>query len=418
MTGKINESGKNQRLIMHVDMNSYFASVEQQANPFLRGKSIAVSGHPKIRTVIASASIEAKQYGIKSGMNLSQAKKLCPSIIFIPGDPAKYLATTTQILNILKSYSPILEVFSIDEAFLDLTDLLQNYRDATSLGTEIKYRLKTEVGDWLKCSIGLAPNKLLAKLASDLIKPDGLTVIEPRDIPKILAKIELDDLCGIGPRLAEHLRKMGIRTVQELGQTPESILVKHFGQVWGKWLKKSSQGIDETEVVPYCQMPPPKSMGHSYTLPANSTNWDQIYRVLLRLAEKVGRRLRKEKMAGRVVTVVVRFFNFSSFHQQKALPYHINDGILIFRVGRQIIEQNLNLKYPVRLVGISVGDLISRQQQLPLFNSDQKARGVLQAMDKINDQYGEFTLSRATLFEKNNIVYDISGIGRTKRLPI
>ena len=195
------------RTILHIDMNSYFATVEQQANPLLRGKPIAVSGRPNIQSVVATASYEAKKYGVKSGMNTWEAKKLCPFLIFIPGDPNKYIDITGRLIKIFKSYTPLVEIFSIDEVFLDLSHASSR---AQEIALEIKVRIRREIGDKMTCSIGVASNKFLAKLASEKKKPDGLTIVTPETLDEILLSSKLDDFCGIGRRILARLSDIRI----------------------------------------------------------------------------------------------------------------------------------------------------------------------------------------------------------------
>jgi DNA polymerase IV len=281
------------RVIMHIDMNSYFASVEQQVNPSLRGKPIAVGGPNEGRTVIAAASIEAKRFGVKSGMNIYQARKICPNLIFVQGNYSRYADFTNRIFYIFRRYTPILEIFSIDEAFLDVTTTLKTFENAIRASKEIKLAIRKEVGDWLSCSVGIAPNKLIAKLASDLKKPDGLVVVRKENIQKLLNYIELDELCGIGSKTKRNLLSMGIDTIGKLGKTPVEVLVRRFGKM-GLVLHCMGKGEDESPVVPYYEIPEPKSMGHSYTLPEDTADKNIIWSTLLKLSEQVGRRLRAE----------------------------------------------------------------------------------------------------------------------------
>ena len=247
------------RNIMHIDFNSYFASVEQQANPHLRGKPIGVTGGDKQslrlpdgslrikRTVLGAASIEAKKFGVKTGMQIWEAKRLCPQIIIVPGNSDKYLTVTTKFINILKDYTPYLEVFSIDECFLQLV----GGSSPIIIAQIIKRRIRDEIGKFIKCSVGISYNKLMAKLAGSLQKPDGLVVIEnEKKAMEVLDKIPLDEICGIGFRIKRRLNNMGIFNFKSLRGVPLDILLLEF-KSYGNFLYNASRGIDHTEVIPF-----------------------------------------------------------------------------------------------------------------------------------------------------------------------
>jgi len=209
------------RTIMHIDMNAFFASVEQQCNPFLRNKPIAVIGTNQ-RTVVTTSSYQARAFGVKTGMTLRKAKKHCPHLILVTGDNAKYTDTCVKITSIFKHYTPVVEVFSIDEAFLDVTASPSSFRNPTHIASLVKKEIKDTLG--LTCSVGIAPNKLLAKLASGLKKPDGLVEIKPKNVSLLLENLPVNKLCGIGPHLERYLAEMGIKTCGELGRTNPSLL--------------------------------------------------------------------------------------------------------------------------------------------------------------------------------------------------
>ena len=402
-----------QQIIMHIDMNSYFASVEQQANPHLRGKPIGVGGPNEGRSVVAAASIEAKMRGVKSAMSIYEARKICPDMIFVEGDYAKYATVTDRLVRIFRRYSPLMEIFSIDEVFLDVSDTLKNYRGAIKAANEIKRAIRTEVGEWLTCSIGIAPNKLIAKLASDLKKPDGLVVVTKKNIPKLLKYIQLDDLCGIGRRMKKNLLSIGIDTVEKLGNASLEQLVKKFGKP-GYILHHMGRGEDDSPVVPYYEIPEPKSMGHSYTLPRDTDNPDVIYGTLLRLSEQVGRRMRSENFVGRVVHAYIRSSDFGGMGKQKALKHYIDDGYEIYRVAREIIE-SFHYMGSVRLVGVSVSKLVKGVYQLSFLPKDQNREELVNTVDKINNRYGEFTVGRASLM-RAKMTKGTSGMGANRAM--
>lgn len=381
------------RVIMHIDMNSYFATLEQQANPLLRGKPIAVSGRPHINSVVAAASIEAKKFGVKSGMSSWEAKKLCPKLIFIPGDPAKYIATTGKLLKIFKSCTPLVEVFSIDEVFIDVTDI---GRRGQTIALEIKRRIREEIGEHVACSIGIAPNKFLAKLASEKKKPDGLTVVTKDNLDEILLSSKLDDFCGIGHRILSHLQGMGIYTVASLRTIPEEFLVAAFG-IRGKEIKNMAWGIDDSALVPDYAQPEAKSFSHSLTLPQETSDRVYVESVLLYLSEKVARRMRADGFCGRVV-----FCNGT----QRALGNYVCDGIEIFQVARQLLSG-----FPIRAIYVGVGQLQKRNSMtLGWLPEMQKEEKIIAALDKTNNHFGENTLFRAAVLPVFNRDRNVAGI--------
>lgn len=235
------------RQILHIDQNAFFASVEQQANPALRGKAIAVVGGEG-RTVITTSSYEARAKGVKTGMAIWEAKRACPELIIVVGDNKKYQHTCTKINEIFRDYTPEVEPFSIDESWLDVTHSLSIFGSAVTIAYQIKARILHSFG--LRCSIGIAPNKLLAKLASDQMKPDGLTIIEPDGVSRILERMPVGELCGVGKKTAKALNMLSIYTCGELGRCEVDRLTRKFGIV-GKRLKEMGQGIDNSPVVPF-----------------------------------------------------------------------------------------------------------------------------------------------------------------------
>jgi DNA polymerase-4 len=241
------------RTIMHIDMDAFFASVEQQYNPSLRNKPIAVIGASR-RTVVTSASYQARIFGVSAGMNPWEAKKRCPHLILVPGNNAKYTDTCIQFVAIFKRYTPLLELFSIDEAFLDITGSFTLFHSADHIAASIKNEIKDSLG--LTCSIGIAPNKLLAKLASGLKKPDGLVAIKHDEVSSVLEDLPVNKLCGIGPHLERALSERGIKTCGQLGRTGTDALEKLFGSL-GKQLHAMGQGSDDSPVIPLDEAPPP-----------------------------------------------------------------------------------------------------------------------------------------------------------------
>ncbi|HET6370556.1 MAG TPA: DNA polymerase IV, partial [Nitrospiria bacterium] len=270
------------RTILHVDMDAFFASVEQARRPALRGKPIVVAG-AGARTVILTASYEARAFGIRTGMTVPEAYRRCPALIRVPADNRAYTEACGHIVDVLRKYTPEIQVYSIDEAFLDLTASLSLFGGAEPIAREIKTRILEKLN--LTCSIGIAPNKLLAKLASGLIKPNGLTVLTPPIIPHLLEETPVEALCGIGKKLTLRLNRVGIRTCGELGRAPISLLRSMFG-IWGEHLSAMGRGEDPGEVIPEEIAPDPKSIGHSMTLERDTGERALIEIFLLQLSEK------------------------------------------------------------------------------------------------------------------------------------
>jgi DNA polymerase IV len=385
------------RVILHIDMNAFFASVEQAANPKLRGKAIAVIGSSH-RTVITTASYQARACGVKTGMNVPEAKKACPHLILVVGDNRKYTSASTKIINIFRRYTPLVEVFSIDEAFLDVTGSTRLFGSGTHIAKLIKADIKAELG--ITCSVGVAPNKLLAKLASDMQKPDGLTVIEPERVPQVMEHLPVGELCGIGRRLTESLAAMGVKTCGELGRISASALRTKFGII-GERLRFMAVGADESAVIPVGEEAGAKSVGHSMTLRRDIGDKDELAMYFLQLSEMVGRRMRRNNYLGNTITVVIRYEDFRTFSQSMRFQKPVNDGMDIYLMAMKLFMP-MRLAQKVRLVGVSVSDLVCDPMQVSLFEDDRVKQAVTSAMDEVNDRFGEFTVTWGTLISRYN----------------
>jgi DNA polymerase-4 len=282
----------SRNLIAHVDMNSFFASVEQQANPALRGKPLGVCAYLHEYGCVIAASVEAKKLGMKVGMTMSDAKQAVPNAVFVQNDPPKYRAVTSRVFSILHEYTDRMEHYSIDEAFLDLTGWYRDAAEASFALSIAKRRIREEVGDWLRCSVGIAPTRFLAKTASDLKKPDGLTIITHENLDDVLSRLDLEDVCGIGPRMRRRLERLGYSTLLQLKYAPTENLIRAFG-VGGFFLQAKLQGVD-TEAVKSDgeEETKPKSVGHSYCVPERVNREKKVEATLLRLVERAGRRMR------------------------------------------------------------------------------------------------------------------------------
>lgn len=386
-----------QRSIIHLDLNAFFASVEQQANPELRGKPIAVvgAGH---RTVITTASYEARAFGVKTGMAIWEGKRACPELIIVVGNNKQYAQASRQITAMLREYTPLVEVFSIDEAWMDVTHSRELFGPAEAIAHQLKARIRQTLG--LTCSVGIAPNKLLAKLASDMQKPDGLTIIAAEKVAETLERLPVGDLCGVGKRLRQQLAQyLNVHTCGELGRCSEELLVKRFGIV-GKRLKEMGQGIDDSPVVPVEEEEQVKSVGHSMTLPKDIEQRDDILKRLLQLSEMVGRRARKYGLAGKTVAVQVRLGDFySNFQKQASLATPVNLSDDIYQTAVKVFDA-MDIDQPIRLLGVSLSNLYDEQnQQMSLFEADRKKERLTQAMDAVNNKLGDFKVTFGSLLD-------------------
>jgi DNA polymerase-4 len=380
------------RVILHIDMDAFFASVEQAVNPALKGKPIAVIGSGK-RTVITTASYEARKYGVKTGMTVWEGKRVCPKLNMVVGNNRRYTDTSAKIMNILLQFTPLMEVYSIDEAFLDLSGSLILFGDVETIAREIKNRIYQQCA--LTCSIGVAPNKLLAKLVSGLKKPDGLVILAEEDIPRLLEDLPVQEMTGIGKKTTAKLAGYGISTCGQLGRFPVRGLKKRFGII-GEYLHRMALGIDESPVVPLEGTPDAKSIGHSTTLDEDVSDREEIQRQILRLAEMVGRRARRYHYAGRTVSLTLRYRDFSTFSRRRTIGDYINQGLDIYRIANRILEE-IKLKEPVRLVGVSLSNMVKGALQLELLEARRKRIKAVEAMDEINDRYGEFAITYGRL---------------------
>jgi len=376
-------------------MNAFFAAVEQRVNPRLRGKPVAVGGGISKRTVVAAASYEAKALGVKTGMPSWEAKKICPGLIMVAGDMSKYVYTSKVLIKMFNNYTDLVEAFSIDEAFLDVTGTRARFGGEVKIARDIKKRIMERFG--LTCTVGIGPNKLLAKLAGELRKPDGLVVIDFEDVPEMFERIPVSELCGVGRKIEGYLAEMGIRTCGELRRCPGRILVGRFGAALGESLYMMGQGKDLSPVVPGWREEEAKSMGHSYTLPKDTFDLDIVKNYLLHLSEQTGRRLRRHGCRGKTVHLYLRYSDFTGFSKQKKMEDYMDDGWDIYSSAVRILE-GLDLRgKAVRLVGICLSSLIKNLDQISLLEDKESKKKVLRAIDEVNDRFGEFTVVRGSL---------------------
>jgi len=376
-------------LIMHVDMDAFFAAVEELANPALKGKALAVAG-PGERTIVTTASYKARAFGVRTGMTVPQAKNLCRDLIVLKADYRKYAHASGLVMRTLESFTPMINVLSIDEAFLDISDLTAGFGEPRDLGRKSKQEVLSKTG--LTCSVGIATGRLLAKLASTLEKPDGLTVIREEDACSILKGLPVGRLCGIGPATAEKLGQMGIRTCGELGSYPLEPLERRFGKL-GKDLSRMGRGLDPAgNPILGGRTEKSLSISHSVTFPRDLTGKESMKQVLLTLSEMVGRRIRRHNGTAGRISVTWRLGDFSTFTRQKTLNAQVFLTKDIYHHSLSIFE-GIELTGPVRLLGITLSGLCFEGSGSFLLEEDLKRNRLQETLDSVNDRYGEFSLA-------------------------
>ncbi|WJH34513.1 DNA polymerase IV [Paenibacillus aurantius] len=387
---------KKGRVVLHIDMNAFYCSVHEAVEPDkYRGKAVAVAGSVELRKgIVVTSSYKARASGVRTGMLVSQALKACPELILIQPDFHLYRHFSRRFMDIVGNYSPQIEAMSIDECFVDITGSKQ-FGAPLEIAETIQTRIRNELG--LPCSIGVAPNKLLAKIASDMKKPNGISVLRLRDVPLILWDKPCDTIYGIGGKTAEKLLKLNIRTVGELAHTGEALLTREFG-VLGAWLKRAANGHDESPVNPVRE--PSKSVGHTTTLPSNFTDPADIQRVFLNLADQVARRARRQGLVGSTIQITIRDPDMRTITRSCTVPVPTENYEDLYREACRLFEANWQAGKPVRLLGITLQNLQPKAEsaiQLDLFSYEQqpKKESLTQAMDRIRDKFGESAILTA-----------------------
>jgi DNA polymerase-4 len=331
-------------------MDAFFSAVEEKRRPELTGKPVVVGGEgdPTKRGVVSTASYEARKFGIHSAMPLKTAYKLCPDAIFLPVDYEEYSRISEEVKAILREFSPIIEDVGIDEAFLDISSI---DKPSEEIGWKIKKRIKDETR--LTCSIGIAPNKLLAKMASDMQKPDGLTIIVEDDIKGRIWPLSVRKLWGVGPKTEAYLKEMGIQTVGDLASLSLDRVIEEFGQSYGSYLYEASRGIDESPLVTHWE---PKSISRETTFQRDVDNWQVIAKTLAELTKEVVVNMKKEGYQGQTVTLKIRFSDFKTYTRAKTLNGHTDSEEEIRKAAFDCLRR-LELKRKVRLVGVRMSHL-------------------------------------------------------------
>jgi DNA polymerase-4 len=383
--------------IIHLDMDAFYPSVEVLDNSALKGKPVIVGGS-KERGVVSSASYEARKFGIHSAQPMAQAMRRCPDGIFLPVRMSRYKEVSKQVFEIFHRFTPLVEPVSIDEAFLDVTGSTRIFGPPENIAKTIKQIILTETG--LIVSAGVAPSKFVAKIASDIDKPDGLTVVPLNGIGEFLDPLPVEKMWGVGKMTRLILRRLNIRTFRELRRTPVTFLEKKFGKQ-GVKMHVLAMGVDDRDVMPEHDV---KSMGHEQTFLHDITSLDMAKKELLALGNKVARRMRHKGVTGKTVTLKVKYNDFVQITRSATLPKSTDDGSKIYSVACHLLKKIGVSKKPIRLLGISLSHLsfLGGEIQLSLFDQDrssQKRNRLNPVLDSLYEKFGDKSVVPGTLLD-------------------
>ncbi len=393
------DAGAEVRTILHVDMDAFYASVEQRDHPEFRGKPVIVGSDPKGgkgRGIVATCSYEARRYGVHSAQPISQAWRLCPNGIYVPPDMSKYERISAGVMSILLDFSDLVQQISIDEAFLDVTGSYRLFGSGEAIAGKIKKRIFAETG--LTASVGVAANMFVAKVASDHRKPDGLVVVEPGHEEEFLAPLPVGRLWGVGVKTEAQFRKAGLERIGQLAAMTRSELATRYG-VSGEHLWRLAQGLDDRPVLPEEGY---KSIGHEVTFERDTEDIQMLHETLLDLTEKVAKRLRAHRARARTITIKFREADFTTSTRRTTLNVPVDTGEKILPIASRLMKGLMRKGRLVRLIGVYASNLetILTGEQLHLFDREaQKDRRLAAAMDDIVRRYGEGSISRAALVE-------------------
>jgi len=378
------------RTILHVDLDAFFAAVEQRDRPDLRGKPVIVGGDPRGRGVVSAASYEARRFGVHSAMSLQEALRRCPDGVFLPVDGRRYQLASRDVMAVLRRFTPQVEPISIDEAFLDVTGSIALFGDGQAIAHRIKTSVREDVG--LTASVGVAATKLVAKIASDLRKPDGLVVVPPGSEAAFLEPLAIGRLWGVGEKTAAALAEFGVRTIGDLASLPPDVLVRRFGK-HGASLAQRARGVDDD---PVHEGDPAKSVGHEHTFDHDTSDPEVIERTLLAMADGVSGRLRSAGVRASTITVKVRDSSFRTVTRQRTLAAPTDLTEPIFATALALARPEVR-GIRVRLLGVSASNLGERQQ-LGMFEADDpRRRSAIEAADQLRRRYGSDAITRGRL---------------------
>jgi len=378
------------RTILHADLDAFYASVEVLDDPSLVGKPVIVGGRPDERGVVSAASYEARRYGVHSAMPLRTAARHCPHGVFLPGRPHRYRELSEQVMAIFADFTPLTEPISLDEAFLDVTASERALGTGETIARRIKQRVLDEAG--LVVSVGVATNKLVAKVASDLRKPDALVVVPPGEEAAFLAPLPIRRLWGVGPQAQGALAEFGVTTIGQLAALPPATLRRRFGR-HGDDLAARARGIDRSAVQPFHA---PKSIGHEHTFDVDSADVRRLEATLLDLAESVASRLRRHELAAGSVQLKLRYEGFETLTRQAPLPRQERDSAPLYQAALALLRRTLVEGRGVRLIGLTAINL-SEVQQLTLFDAGARNERLTQSIDAVRSRFGDGAITRARL---------------------
>lgn len=401
-----------QRWIMHIDMDAFYASVEQLDDPSLKGKPVIVGG--ALRGVVSAASYEARKFGVHSAMPMFKAKRLCPHGVYVRGRMERYAEVSREIMAILANFSPVLEKASVDEAYIDATGLERLFGPVEDMARALKTAVRDGTG--LTCSVGIAPVKFLAKIASDLDKPDGLSILRYEDVPGFLKTLPVGKIPGVGGKTLDQLSALGIRMAGDMARYPKDFWLRRFGKTGGI-LYERGQGIDPRPVEPFLE---PKSESAENTFPEDTRDREELKSWLLRQSERVGSSLRKQKLSGRTITLKVKYADFTGVTRARTLDEPTNVTRVIYEQAVSLLEE-LNPTEKLRLIGVGVShfrekDAGPRVKQLSFLDAgldtgtslredegpklDREKEAALDAaLDALRDKFGKDAVTRGRLFD-------------------
>jgi DNA polymerase-4 len=382
------------RYILHMDMDAFFAAVEQRSRPELKGKPVIVGADPqggKGRGVVSTCSYEARKYGVRSAMPIGQAYRRCPQGIYLPPNGRLYSEVSDRIFEILTHFSDQVEPLSIDEAFLDITHTVPLFKTPLNIAITLKNEIRAK--EQLIASVGIAPNKFLAKIASDLEKPDGLVIVNENEIEQFLKPLDISKMWGIGIKSVDKFHNWGIHTIGDLAALPQDVLESRLGKA-GRQLYLLAHGIDTRPVVAGERV---KSVSNEITFMEDTTDGDLIQKTLFRLSEKVGYRLRKKALKGKTIHLKFRYAGFETYTRNRTIMHLTANTEIIYKTVRELFEQNYQPGRKVRLLGVGVsGFNLSDSGQLSLFDRGKADTGRLDSLeDTIKEKFGSKSVLRA-----------------------
>lgn len=403
----------NEPAVMHIDLNSCFATVEQQANVHLRGKPLVIAAYTSPGGCVLAPSIEAKRFGVKTGMTVRDARLLCPQVIVRDPDPQLVKDVHVKFKNICRDYSPVVVPKSIDEVVMDFTGTPAFSRGLVPIAREIKQRFRKEIGEWISCNVGIAPNRFLAKLAASLHKPDGLDVIDHKNLLRIYGSVKLTDLNGINTRFQARLNAGGIFTPLQFLQAPEYVLRKQIfksvvGYHW--YMRLRGWEIDDVEFRR-------KSFGQEYALGKKTADPEELARLMMKLSEKMGRRLRASGNSARGIHVGIVYEDWTYWHRGRTLNQPMYTTMELFTKAMWVFNQQPVPKV-VAKISVSCYDLEPASDMQPLLfdTVGEKLRRVSDALDDINDKYGEYVVTPAIMMGMKNLILERIAFGGVKDL--